>query len=89
MLAYHTVMRTPQYPEGRDVVIIANDVTVQSGSFGVQEDEVRATPHDIYTHTLYTPFICAQTPFICTQDPFRAFFLSPAPVKKTKPQPRE
>ena len=39
MLAYHTVMKTPQYPEGRDVVIIANDVTVQSGSFGVQEDE--------------------------------------------------
>ena len=39
MLAWHAVMKTPQYPEGREVVVIANDVTVQSGSFGVQEDE--------------------------------------------------
>lgn len=39
MLAWHVRMKTPQYPNGRDVVIIANDVTVQSGSFGVQEDE--------------------------------------------------
>ena len=39
MLAWHTTMKTPEYPEGRDVVFIANDVTVQSGSFGVQEDE--------------------------------------------------
>jgi acetyl-CoA carboxylase/biotin carboxylase 1 len=27
MLAWHCTMKTPQYPEGRDVVIIANDVT--------------------------------------------------------------
>ena len=39
MLAWHTVLKTPQYPEGREVVMIANDVTVQSGSFGVQEDD--------------------------------------------------
>lgn len=39
MLAYLTVLKTPQYPEGREVVVIANDVTVQSGSFGVQEDD--------------------------------------------------
>eukprot|EP00553_Chaetoceros_curvisetus_P009033 CAMPEP_0204634770 /NCGR_PEP_ID=MMETSP0717-20131115/30037_1 /ASSEMBLY_ACC=CAM_ASM_000666 /TAXON_ID=230516 /ORGANISM="Chaetoceros curvisetus" /LENGTH=82 /DNA_ID=CAMNT_0051653313 /DNA_START=15 /DNA_END=259 /DNA_ORIENTATION=+ len=32
-------MKTPEYPEGRDVVFIANDVTVQSGSFGVPEDD--------------------------------------------------
>ena len=38
MLAWHTTLKTPQYPEGREVVFIANDVTVQSGSFGVQED---------------------------------------------------
>ena len=29
MLAWHVTMKTPQYPEGREVVIIANDVTVQ------------------------------------------------------------
>eukprot|EP01035_Chromulina_nebulosa_P016919 gene16919-22410_t len=39
MLAWITTMKTPQYPEGREVVIIANDVTVQSGSFGILEDE--------------------------------------------------
>jgi len=39
MLAWHASMKTPEYPEGREVVIIANDVTVQSGSFGVKEDE--------------------------------------------------
>merc|ERR1719297_239232 len=33
-------MKTPEYPEGRDVILIANDVTVQSGSFGVVEDNV-------------------------------------------------
>ena len=38
MVAWHVTMKTPEYPEGRDVVFIANDVTVQSGSFGVDED---------------------------------------------------
>lgn len=37
MLAWHVMMRTPEYPEGREVVVIANDVTFQSGSFGVKE----------------------------------------------------
>ena len=31
MLAWHCTMKTPEYPEGREMVIIANDVTVQSG----------------------------------------------------------
>lgn len=39
MLAWMLKMKTPEYPEGRDVVLLANDVTVQSGSFGVEEDE--------------------------------------------------
>jgi len=39
MLAWHCVMKTPQYPDGRDMVLIANDVTFQSGSFGVKEDD--------------------------------------------------
>lgn len=39
MVAWLVNMKTPEYPEGRDVVFIANDVTVQSGSFGVEEDE--------------------------------------------------
>lgn len=40
MVAWLVTMKTPEYPEGRDVVVIANDVTVQSGSFGVEEDEL-------------------------------------------------
>jgi len=40
MVAWHVTMKTPEYPDGREVVIIANDVTVQSGSFGVDEDEL-------------------------------------------------
>jgi len=40
MVAWVVTMKTPEYPEGREVVFIANDVTVQSGSFGVPEDEL-------------------------------------------------
>lgn len=39
MISWLVNMKTPEYPEGRDVVFISNDVTVQSGSFGVDEDE--------------------------------------------------
>ena len=40
MVAWLVSMKTPEYPEGREVVFIANDVTVQSGSFGVDEDVI-------------------------------------------------
>eukprot|EP00958_Prasinococcus_capsulatus_P024488 scaffold3827_cov394-Prasinococcus_capsulatus_cf.AAC.7 len=40
MVAWHCVMKTPEYPEGRAIVLIANDCTVKSGSFGVEEDWV-------------------------------------------------
>lgn len=40
MVAWIVKMKTPEYPEGREIVLIANDVTVQSGSFGVEEDEI-------------------------------------------------
>lgn len=39
MVGWLVKMKTPEYPEGREVVVIANDVTVQSGSFGVEEDD--------------------------------------------------
>merc|ERR1719387_1427167 len=39
MVGFSCTFRTPEYPEGREVVIVANDVTYQSGSFGVQEDD--------------------------------------------------
>ena len=39
MLAWKLTMKTPEYPDGRVVVLIANDVTFQAGSFGVREDQ--------------------------------------------------
>ena len=40
MVAWLVTMKTPQYPEGRQIVLIANDVTVQVGSFSEAEDQV-------------------------------------------------
>jgi len=39
MVAWLCTLRTPAYPAGRDIVLIANDTTFQSGSFGVAEDD--------------------------------------------------
>ena len=39
MLAWRVTMKTPEYPDGREVVVIANDITHMSGSFGLPEDE--------------------------------------------------
>ena len=39
MVGFSCTFRTPEYPDGREVVIVANDVTYQSGSFGVLEDD--------------------------------------------------
>ncbi|KAL1495877.1 hypothetical protein AB1Y20_014521 [Prymnesium parvum] len=39
MVGWETTLKTPEYPEGRPLIIVANDCTVQSGSFGIQEDE--------------------------------------------------
>lgn len=46
MVAWDCVFKTPEYPEGRRVVIVANDVTYQSGSFGVAEDDFFAKVSD-------------------------------------------
>lgn len=31
-------IKTPEYPNGRDIVVIANDITFKIGSFGPDED---------------------------------------------------
>lgn len=33
-------MKTPEYPEGRDIIVICNDITYMIGSFGPQEDQL-------------------------------------------------
>ncbi|KAJ2159404.1 acetyl-coenzyme-A carboxylase [Coemansia sp. RSA 552] len=47
MVAWVLTMRTPEAPEGRKIVVIANDITFKIGSFGVEEDVVfyRATQY--------------------------------------------
>ncbi|XP_024130292.1 acetyl-CoA carboxylase isoform X2 [Oryzias melastigma] len=40
MVAFRMKMRTPEYPEGRDIIVICNDITHMIGSFGPQEDEL-------------------------------------------------
>jgi hypothetical protein len=39
MVGWHVSLKTPQFPHGRPLIIVANDCTVQSGSFGIAEDE--------------------------------------------------
>ena len=38
MVAWRMTLKTPECPEGRDIVVIANDITVQIGSFGTKDD---------------------------------------------------
>ncbi|KAK9761811.1 acetyl-coenzyme-A carboxylase [Basidiobolus ranarum] len=40
MVAWIFEMFTPEYPQGRNVIAIANDITFRIGSFGVAEDMV-------------------------------------------------
>lgn len=40
MVAFRMKMKTPEYPEGRDIIVICNDITHRIGSFGPQEDEL-------------------------------------------------
>ncbi|KFG38056.1 acetyl-coA carboxylase ACC2, partial [Toxoplasma gondii p89] len=38
MVAWRVTMHTPEFPKGRRVILIGNDVTFQMGTFGVTED---------------------------------------------------
>jgi len=40
MVVWQCTLRTPEYPEGREIILIGNDVTVKAGSFGVEESDV-------------------------------------------------
>lgn len=40
MVAWRLTLYTPEYPDGRDVIVIANDITYLIGSFGPREDKV-------------------------------------------------
>ncbi|XP_078164139.1 acetyl-CoA carboxylase 1-like isoform X1 [Carex rostrata] len=38
MVAWRMEMITPEFPEGREIIVVANDMTFISGSFGPKED---------------------------------------------------
>ncbi|XP_058168228.1 acetyl-CoA carboxylase [Anopheles ziemanni] len=38
MVAWRIVLATPEFPSGREIIVIANDLTYLIGSFGPQED---------------------------------------------------
>ncbi|XP_076466128.1 acetyl-CoA carboxylase-like isoform X2 [Babylonia areolata] len=38
MVVWRMTLKTPEFPEGRDIIVIANDMTYKIGSFGPQED---------------------------------------------------
>jgi acetyl-CoA carboxylase/biotin carboxylase 1 len=38
MIAWLVVLKTPEFPNGRQCVLICNDITFQAGSFGTRED---------------------------------------------------
>ncbi|NXD65210.1 ACACB carboxylase, partial [Eolophus roseicapillus] len=40
MVAFKMKLKTPEYPKGRDIVLICNDITHRIGSFGPEEDLV-------------------------------------------------
>ncbi|PRT52762.1 Acetyl-CoA carboxylase [Wickerhamiella sorbophila] len=42
MVAWKCVAKTPAHPDGRQFLIVANDITYKIGSFGPQEDKVFA-----------------------------------------------
>ena len=47
MVAWRMTLRTPECPGGRDIIVIANDITVQIGSFGTKDDLLFQGP---FTH---------------------------------------
>ncbi|XP_037125079.1 acetyl-CoA carboxylase 1 isoform X2 [Syngnathus acus] len=38
MVAWRMTLHTPEYPAGREIIVISNDITHKIGSFGPQED---------------------------------------------------
>jgi len=40
MVAWRMSLLTPEYPTGRDIIVLANDITIDIGSFAVGEDQL-------------------------------------------------
>merc|ERR1740121_3157330 len=40
MVVWLCTLRTPEYPAGRELIVIGNDMTIKAGSFGTKEDDL-------------------------------------------------
>lgn len=40
MVAWRLKLYTPEYPNGREIIVVSNDITIDIGSFAVEEDEL-------------------------------------------------
>ncbi|CAL1390379.1 unnamed protein product [Linum trigynum] len=47
MVAWSMEMSTPEFPSGRTIILVANDVTFKAGSFGPKEDSFFAAVTDL------------------------------------------
>jgi len=47
MVAWKMTLKTPEFPSGRDVIVIANDITFKIGSFGPREDILYQVPSHV------------------------------------------
>ena len=54
-------LNTPQYPDGRDVIVISNDITYQIGSFGPNEDILFQVCVNMHTYLLCVMYSCAES----------------------------
>lgn len=62
MVAWLVTMRTPEYPDGRQIVLISNDITFIQGSFGTREDWVfRAASEYARFHKLPRIYLAANS----------------------------
>lgn len=50
MVVWLLTLRTPEYPNGRDVILVGNDITIKGGSFGVDEDQVFYKASELARH---------------------------------------
>jgi len=52
MVAWKMTLRTPEFPGGRDIMFVGNDITFRIGSFGPQEDVLFKVGTSFYTHLI-------------------------------------
>lgn len=61
MVAWRICLATPEYPEGREMILIANDLTHLIGSFGPRED-ILFNKASILARELKVPRVCIVEP---------------------------